>query len=214
MTRRNIKTWISTTLAATGLAAISIFAFVRATPVPDDGGCKDACPPIGVEICCPGVSKSQLEALGYTLTVETQTNGCFVVTSCIPPCSTTWYAELEAKKFEGVGYTDELGRIDWRLDPDRTSDPATLKSYNKDEQFTAYGTITFYAEAEVEKFPGLIFKSAEQVHLVNEKVLSFNPFKEELFTMQGEPIKFYNEESGESFVLHELTSLLTERKGE
>jgi hypothetical protein len=130
-----------------------------------------------------------------------------------PGCSTPWWAELRIVEFEGVGYSDDLNaHIYWRNDPDRDLFPASvLKAYSAKEQFPAIGLIQFYAECRVEGIDG-VFRSAEPVRLVSDRVVSFNPFKGELFIKDPDtrPIEFVNDITGETIVLDYLNSLLTE----
>lgn len=198
---------ITATLAVAGIAIMGAFT----QPAVHAQQCKERCPEVGQEICCPGQSKADLEALGISITIESTTEGCFLVTSCNDPsCPTTaWEADLDIQHFKGEGSDPNLGHFIWLNDPKRTSDPATLRAYQKGEPFPALGTISFYAIAIFDKIPGE-FRSEEQVRLINKEVHSFNPFKDELYVMdQSKPVVFINDETGDKFVLKELTSLLT-----
>jgi hypothetical protein len=210
------KRWLASTLAATSLATLSIFSFMNATPAPEEptGGKECLCPPIGTILCCPGVSKSQLEALGTQIDVEAQTDGCFKVISCIdpPPCGSFWNTQLELVSFEGTAQHPDYGTVIWRNDPTKQSSPATFKSTTDASAFPAVGTISFYAEAEIEGIDG-VFRSDREVVLTNNNVRSFNPFVRELFTRGDidadiEPITFTNDVTGEEIILYQLTSEL------
>lgn len=219
MISRSTKRWLVTSLAATSFATLSIFTFIKATPAPEEGVTGDReclCPPIGSTICCPGISKSQLEAMGTPIEVEATTDGCFKVISCTdpPPCGSFWKAELELESFEGTAQHPDYGTVIWKNDPTKQSSLATLESLTDAGAFPARGTISFYAEAEIEGIDG-VFRSDEEVVLTNNNVTSFAPFVNELYKRaetddeaHANPITFTNDVTGEEIILYQLTSLL------
>lgn len=207
MNYSNAKKWLTSALAAAGLATLSIFAFVRATPVPVPA-CNE-CPPVGSEICCPGSSLTTFQALGYDIQVQSTTDGCFMITSCTPPppCSPQWQVQLQINRFTGVGYDPNFGNFHWRNNPAMQA-TSTLTSLTAASQYPAYGQITFYAEAEVDGIPG-VFRSTAPVFLENHNVNSFAPFVNELFMMpDGYTVSFINDVTGDEMVVYRLTSML------
>jgi len=207
MISKSIKKYLATAGTAAGLAFVGSFASSPAALAQ----CEKVCPVVGQEICCPGSSKADFEHQGSQLTIVSTTEGCFIVTSCIPPppCSNQpWQVSLNIKKFEGIAQDPNLGTIHWRNDPRRPSSPATLRGIDKG-QFPAYGTISFFAMAEIDGVPG-VYRSREEVRLVNEQVRSFNPFVNELYHREKDapPISFINDQTGDEILLNDLTSLL------
>lgn len=204
--KKNFLNW--SIVAAAGLF-VGMFSASTTTVLAQCG----ECPIVGQPIDCPGSSKSDLEANGYTLTVETLTDGRFIVTSCTAPppgCPTPWETTLEIDRFEGHGHDPVLGDVHWRNDPSRSVTPSSyFQGYQKDQQFPAFGVIQFYAECEVDGIPG-VYRSLEPVRLINHQVHSFNPFRGELFVKDPDtaPVIFVNDQTGDKIALNYLESLL------
>jgi|GEM_PF-1918068 len=208
MISKSIKTYLAAAGATLGFAIAGSFA---SSPAALAQNCQEMCPTVGQQICCPGSSQADFEHMGSQLTVVATTNGCFLVTSCIPPPPCTaqpWQVTLALQQFDGIAHDPNLGTIHWRNDPRRPASPATLRGIDKG-QFPAYGTISFFAIAEIDGVPG-VYRSREEVRLVNERVQSFNPFVNELYHREqgAPPISFINDQTGDEILLNDLTSLL------
>ena len=197
MSRVNIFTRIA---SAISLSA-TVFAIAATVGTTTASAQCSECPTVGQVICCPGSSLADFQSLGYNITVTATTNGCFIVTSCTPPpplVPCNWQA------------TDPiLGTIHWANDPTKTSSPATFRGLTAASQFPAEGTISFYAQAEIDGIPG-VYRSTEEVVLHNRQVMSFNPFRNETFTRDADaaPIDFVNDVTGDVITLQNLSSTL------
>jgi hypothetical protein len=204
MKHNTTKKYFASMLTAAGVAVISMFA-----ATPNASAQCNECPDVGDTLCCPGTSLTDFQHAGYSLTLNALTNGCFVVTSCTPPPPCLWQVQMSLANFSGTGSDPVLGVVHWRNDPTRISTGSTITAQTPGSQFPAFGQISFYAEAEIDGVPG-IYRSNEEVLIQDQNVMSWKPFRNEIFTRPAgaAPIVFTNDISGDQITLNNLTSIL------
>lgn len=207
MTSKRTQRWLSSVLAATGLAVASI---IGSAPTALAQPCEVPCPDVGQVKCCPGSSISTLQANGGTINFTATTNGCFFIISCTPPAACQWQVNMGLQNFNGTG-TDPVSGItvNWRNDPTKASTGSTITSLQAASQFPATGFIEFWVEADAVGVPG-VYRSTQQVRLENRQIMSWDPFVNETFRMVGPAngITLVNDQTGDVIVLQNLTSIL------
>jgi hypothetical protein len=76
-----------------------------------------------------------------------------------------------------------LGTVTTTLDPNRTSTSSTITSNTPGIEFPATEKINFFAEATISSRPGKQYRSIQEVQLSSRTVSSFNPHRQERFSL-------------------------------
>lgn len=126
--------------------------------------------------------KVYVDPNGNVYSLTSNGNGTFTATSNSQnPCT----QNLNVSSISATGSNATLGTVTTTLDASRPSTGATIQSNQVAAQFPATVKFAFYANATLSSKPGVNYRSVQQLSFANTNVNSFNPFKQERFTLQS-----------------------------
>ncbi len=167
--------------------------------------CPDVlCLPNGTPVTCtvdPSGTKVWVDAGGNTYGGGTSGTGDFVVTQCA--CGNT-DIQLTPVGLNIVSNAGPLGVINTTLVPGVPQPLAQFHSQVLPNTFPATEEFSFIVQATSSAFPGQIFRATSPLLFRSDRVLSFNPHRQEPFNLVR-PVQFVDANNRVRFTLRQVS---------